>query len=152
MVGREHPIALGDAASNRRILCVRAHHKRRQHHRSAATADGADDGAALPSVRLPWYGLGGSHKLTARIGKEFNLFNGFDEVWLFREVPQFPKPDDVILVAPLDLREDAISHELCRWMHASGCEVGLGDGIGLNYVTREDSVAAILECGKMELP
>ncbi len=90
--------------------------------------------------------------LLARIGKEFNLFNGFDEVWLFREEPRLLKPDDVILVAPLDLREDAISHELCDWVYESGCEVGLGDGIGLNYVTRENSVAAILECGKMELP
>lgn len=81
----------------------------------------------------------------AEAGKEFNLFNGFDEAWWFSREPQLPKPDAVFLVAPLDLRDDAVSDQLRDWMRASGCELGLGDGVGLNYVALDESVALELE-------
>ena len=81
----------------------------------------------------------------AAVGREFNLFNGFDEVWWFSDEPKVPKPNEVFLVAPLDLREDGVVEELRDWMRASGCELGLGDGVGLNYVAFDESVALALE-------
>ncbi len=89
-------------------------------------------------------------ELLADIVTEFNLFNGFDEAWFFRNVPQVAKPDDVSLVAPLDLRQEAIPQELRDWMRASGCELGLGDGGGLNYVTLDERVAVVLERDGLE--
>jgi hypothetical protein len=96
-------------------------------------------GLVIPAGALP------------EVGKEFNLFNGFDEAWWFTLEPELPKPDEVFLVAPLDLRADAVCEQLRDWMRVSGCELGLGDGIGLNYVAVDESVALALEQSASQL-
>lgn len=85
----------------------------------------------------------------ALIGKELNLFNGFDEVWLSMEEPKVSKPDGVFLVALLNLREEKIPLGVCDWMRSSGCALGPGDGEGLNYVTRDETVANALQRNTM---
>lgn len=81
----------------------------------------------------------------ARIAREYNLFNGFDEVWCFEEVPPSTKPADLWIVAPLNLNQEDAPRALGQWMRASGCTLALGDGIGLNYVTQDESIARDLE-------
>ena len=76
---------------------------------------------------------------------EYELFTHFDEVWLYRDEPTEPKPNEVTLVfARYNLSEEVPS-QVANWMQRSGCIVGLGDdGIGLNYVTVDDRVARLL--------
>ena len=81
----------------------------------------------------------------AEVTGAFKLFTGFDEVWWFNEAPPLPKPEDVSLVAPLNVATDEISPALVAWMKDSKCRLGLGDGIGLNFVTPDDAVAELLE-------
>lgn len=104
-----------------------------------------------PACRFLGGGLVIPTRTLAEVGKGFKLFNGFDEAWWFTAEPQVPKPDDVFLVGPLDLREDAVSDQLRDWIRASGCQLGLGDGIGLNYIAVEESVALALEQSATQL-
>jgi len=76
--------------------------------------------------------------------KDFNLFNGFDEIWCFDKPPKLAKPPDLWIVAPLRL-DTEVPRSLKSWMMTSECLVGLGDGIGLNYVTPDEAIAASLE-------
>lgn len=69
------------------------------------------------------------------------LFFGFDEVWFFESEPMERKPDDVAIVAPLDFRTSKPTPGLERWMTESACRLGLGDGVGMNYVTSDENVA-----------
>jgi hypothetical protein len=76
----------------------------------------------------------------ARRNEEF--FCGFDEMWLFRTPPVGDKPTGVRITSETDLRmADA---ELTAWMKSSECLLGLGDGSGLNFVTCDERVAALL--------
>ena len=90
------------------------------------------DGLLLPSGRV------------AEVTSAFNLFTGFDEVWCFDHLPPRARPDRVSLVAPLDLSTDTLSSRVLRWMQESRCRLGLGDGIGLNFVTPDDTIAQFL--------
>ena len=74
----------------------------------------------------------------------FKLFTGFDEVWWFDAKPLLAKPDELSLVAPLNLATDEIPSEVTHWMHESKCRLGLGDGIGLNFVTSDEGIAKML--------
>lgn len=81
----------------------------------------------------------------AELSLKFNLFNGFDELWCFRESPQTPKPHGLWIVAPFNFHDEEIPPLLATWMTESGCKLGLGDGIGLNYATPEIQIAERLE-------
>jgi len=83
--------------------------------------------------------------LGPRVPTEFNLFTGFDEVYLFDARPVTPLPAGVGIVAPADLSVDALSPGLQSWMLESACALGLGDGIGMNLVTPHGSLATQLE-------
>jgi hypothetical protein len=54
------------------------------------------------------------------------------------------KPDDLWIVAPLKIL-DEFPAGLDSWMTNSGCVLGLGDGIGLNYVTTSIEIASAIE-------
>jgi hypothetical protein len=82
-----------------------------------------------------------------QISCTFNLFNGFDEVWCFDEAPKFAKPTDLWIVSPLNVGQEDVPRLLVPWMRESGCRLGLGDGIGLNYATPDESTAHRLELG-----
>lgn len=79
------------------------------------------------------------------IAGAFNLFSGFDEVWWFEEEPTLPAPDGLAIVAPLDLRVDDLPEGIERWMTATNCGLGVGDGIGMNFVTPDAGIARHLE-------
>ncbi len=83
-----------------------------------------------------------SGKQTILLARKYLLFTHFDEIWLFRDDPMEPKPDEVtIVLPPYDLGEEVPS-EVANWMQRSGCIVGLGDdGNGLNYVTVDERLA-----------
>jgi hypothetical protein len=84
-----------------------------------------------------------SGQQTIMLTRRYLLFTHFDEVWLFDEVPIEPKPERASIVSPYDLGEE-VPTEVADWMQHSGCSVGLGDGIGLNYVTVDEGVARLL--------
>ena len=89
--------------------------------------------------------LGGSAVLggpdLADVASRVDLFAGFDELWCFEQEPMWPKPSEVSLVGPLHLTGNTLPGELRSWMASSRCFLGLGDGIGLNYVTPDRSIA-----------
>ena len=70
----------------------------------------------------------------AAIAERHNLFNGFDEIWLYRECPQTEKPRGISIVSPIDLNVERPSQELLDWFDQTGCILGLGDGIGMNFI------------------
>jgi hypothetical protein len=72
---------------------------------------------------------------------KYLLCTHFDEVWLFDEDPIEPKPERASIVAPYDFGEEVPTTEVADWMWRSGCIVGLGDGISLNYVTVDEGIA-----------
>lgn len=76
---------------------------------------------------------------------EFNLFNGFDEIWMFEHEPTLAKPDEVNLVAPLDLRVEDLPTSVDEWVRTSHCGLGLGDGIGTNFVTPISAIGSYLD-------
>jgi hypothetical protein len=84
-----------------------------------------------------------SGQQTIMLAHRYLLFTHFDEVWLFDEDPSWPKPEGISIVTPSDLTEE-VPTEVAVWMYRSGCIVGLGDGIGLNYVTVDEGVDRLL--------
>jgi hypothetical protein len=76
----------------------------------------------------------------AEVAERYKLLVPFCEMWLFEKPPKIEKPGTFSIVAPLNLNEDPLPEGLLEWFNASGCVLGLGDGIGLNYVTREKSI------------
>lgn len=89
-------------------------------------------------------GLVVSEKAFFEIVKAYNLFNGFDEIWLFAYSPSIKLPSDVWITGPLDITKEA-PKGLVEWMISSGCLLGLGDGIGLNFATSDKTIARLLE-------
>ncbi len=76
------------------------------------------------------------------LAKACNLFNGFDEIWFFREQPAVAKPEKLTIIPPpYDLTAYAPSQELLDWIELSGCVLGLADGIGMNYITPTKEIA-----------
>jgi len=74
----------------------------------------------------------------------YDLFNGFDEIWFFLTKPSVKLPSGLWITGPLEIVND-IPAGLIEWMKESGCVLGLGDGIGLNYITRKDTIAEKIE-------
>jgi hypothetical protein len=85
---------------------------------------------------------------TKRLGdlvKTINIFTGFDEIWCFATRPDVARPSGVSIVAPFDILEESLDPALGDWIYQTNCQLGLGDGVGLNYVTPDRALAAILE-------
>jgi hypothetical protein len=85
-----------------------------------------------------------TNKIFHKIFNSYNLFNGFDEVWFFHSIPSIKIPSEIWITAPLEI-VDNIPDGLLEWMTASGCVLGLGDGVGMNYVTIEKRIVDLLE-------
>lgn len=84
------------------------------------------------------------------VAMEYNLFNGFDEIWLYRDCPDVEKPKEVSIVSTLDLSKETPSKELLEWFKVSGCILGLGDGVGMNYVTTSREIVQFLNTRQRE--
>jgi hypothetical protein len=69
-----------------------------------------------------------------------DLFVWFDEVWCYDSRPKIAKPDNVTIGAPLNLSEEPIPDGVHDWMLDSDCRLGVGDGIGLNFVTPDSQL------------
>ncbi len=68
--------------------------------------------------------------------KTHPIFFGFDEVWFCRKPPRAPRPDSVsMLYGPGRVREEELER-IALWMAQSDCSLGLGDGLGLNFVIK----------------
>jgi|SRR5688572_8313510 len=81
----------------------------------------------------------------AEIAASRSLFVGFDEVWCFQAAPTTVKSVGGI-VGPRNLNDDPLPPETGAWMIDTKCQLGLGDGIGLNFVTPQREIAdAILQ-------
>jgi hypothetical protein len=78
----------------------------------------------------------------AQVAERFKMFTGFDEVWFFPGKPRSSKPSELYLVAPLDLETEPPPEGLARWCAESGCQLGLGDGIGMNFATPDRQIAS----------
>ena len=72
-----------------------------------------------------------------RLSHDYNFFHGFDEVWLCNAVPAVGKPAELRLTSDVQLGAE-LPVGAAEWMQASGCIAGLGDGVGLNYVTSDE--------------
>ena len=85
------------------------------------------------------------------VGGEQGLFSGFDEIWLYRDRPTVEKPKEVSIIPPPHyLSKDPPSKELLEWFNASGCILGLGDGVGMNYVTISKEIVESLDTRQRE--
>lgn len=71
-----------------------------------------------------------------------NYFTGFDEVWLFEVPPKEPLPDRVVLTSDARVQKDP---QVDAWIERTRCVVGLGDGLGLSYITPHRAVADVIE-------
>lgn len=76
-------------------------------------------------------------------------FTGFDEVWFFLEMPNiFRQPPSITSDRSLtDITDPFVMDTLSilpEWMRTSGCTIGFGDGAGLNYVSSDPSVIALM--------
>lgn len=78
------------------------------------------------------------------VAEDLGLFVGFDELWCFEAVPRLPKPEDLSIVPPIVPGRAELAR-LSAWFEASGCVLGVGDGVGLNYVTCDAALARALE-------
>jgi hypothetical protein len=65
-----------------------------------------------------------------------NLFTGFDELWIPTGLPIAQLPDEANLVAPRELDTEAPAAVLA-WLEVSECQLGVGDGYGMNYAVRD---------------
>src|SRR5271165_4831480 len=63
------------------------------------------------------------------------VFFGFDEVWFFPSDRIEAKPDSAWLVGPGRIGQKTLD-ELGSWMVANSCSLGLGDGVGLNFLVK----------------
>jgi hypothetical protein len=82
--------------------------------------------------------------LLSKVADDFRLFTGFDELWCFRKTPS-PKPRLLSIVPPTVPSEGVLRTQFDEWMKRSDCVLGLGDGIGMNYVTTDSALASALE-------
>lgn len=117
--------------------------------------DSSTDMGSLPVVaailqrmaasKLLGSGLVLPSSVLAQTAEDYKLFTGFDELWCFHHEPTIPKLSDISIVAPLNLSTDDVPEMLADWMDESKCLLGLGDGIGLNFVARDERIAVALE-------
>ncbi len=78
------------------------------------------------------------------IMKQYNLLNGFDELWFFHSKPLINYSSELWITGPRDITIE-LPRSLPKWMKNSGCILGLGDGIGLNYITTNQDIAIELD-------
>jgi hypothetical protein len=73
---------------------------------------------------------------------DHGFFNGFDELWLFGKSPEVGKPEAIPLTSDVRLETEPPS-VLVDWMRENDGVAGLGDGIGLNFVTFRPALAQL---------
>ena len=82
--------------------------------------------------------------------QRYGLFSHFDEIWLYKHRPTMELPEVVGLASPFDLSTEEPPRELLDWFETSGCQLGLGDGMGMNYMTNCKEIVELLEARQRE--
>jgi hypothetical protein len=80
-----------------------------------------------------------------------NIFFGFDEVWFFPTDDIEQKPNVGSLVGPSRI-DQATLDQFDSWMTANRCSLGLGDGIGLNFIVKAHGLVRNLLGHSMQQP
>jgi hypothetical protein len=119
-------------------------------HALITTIDSSADVNLLKSVRtaieklnVEYKPLGGGVVLPGSYLLQLDtdgFFTGFDELWLFREPPHEPKPDSDRLTSDHKLI-DAPPRLVTDWLYTNSGIAGLGDGVGLNWITVSPALA-----------
>ncbi len=89
--------------------------------------------------------------LILEIAPKYNLFSHFDEIWLYTNRPTATKPPATSIVFPTDLNVESPPTELLGWFVTSDCVLGLGDGIGMNYITTSSEIVEALNVRQQEV-
>jgi hypothetical protein len=97
------------------------------------------DGLVIPTKRL----------LAAE--SEHQMFFGFDELWFFPSSDIQPKPRSAWLVGPERINQAKLD-QLGAWMLRNSCALALGDGEGLNFVTKARGLVKHVLAHTMEQP
>jgi hypothetical protein len=90
---------------------------------------------AMPGANALGKGLLLPSKLLNSGGIRSYLFGGFDEIWFFPTNEIAPIPKSASIVGPNRIDQDQLE-KLADWMDANGCSLALGDGAGLNIITK----------------
>ena len=98
--------------------------------------------ASQPAVKLLGVGLILPSEILADARMSRRLFAGFDEVWCFHMEPTLAKPEELSIVAPRNFGIEGVPEDVVDWMRSAACALGLGDGIGMNYVCRDAQTAS----------
>ena len=102
----------------------------------------------VQGIGLPHRFLGGGLIVDGKSLRQLQLmngmFSGFDELWCYKGDVAIPKPREIRLVGPLEIKTN-IPDSVRGWMQQSHCVLGMGDGVGLNYVTSDLGIAKLLE-------
>ena len=89
-----------------------------------------------------------SGEMFSILAKSSDFLSGFDEVWLSYSEPiaSLPAGLDFTSGFPItDMRNPNQIASVIQWMNASGCVLGFGDGVGLNYATTDENIADLLD-------
>jgi hypothetical protein len=82
--------------------------------------------------------------VVARLIEQYDFFTGFDELWLFDAPPDEAKPKQVRITSDRPFDDASPPAAVDVWMLRTGCRLGLGDGVGLNWVCADPKPAALL--------
>jgi hypothetical protein len=74
------------------------------------------------------------------------IFYGFDEVWFSPRPFTHPKPPGLVITGP-NKPSAELEDKSLRWLDATGCTLGLGDGTGMNYCLRVPSLVKRFTAG-----
>jgi len=91
-------------------------------------------------------------RMIRHAAKALNMFCGFDEVWCFDTLPQIAKPPSASIVSPFDARQEAASFPIESWLKQTQCVLGLGDGMGLNFIAGDDKFAGRFRAQVQQAP
>jgi hypothetical protein len=89
-------------------------------------------GLLIPGVRVP------------AIHDALNLFTGFDEIWCLDRDVGIPKPEAISILSPPGFDDAGPREDVPAWMELAGCRLALGDGFGVNYVARDETLRRAL--------
>ena len=84
----------------------------------------------------------------SRIVANEDFLSGFDEIWFSVDRPALMPSVDLPLTSELaitDTRHLDSVILLSRWIMKTSYVLGLGDGIGLNYVTTDEVIAKVID-------
>jgi hypothetical protein len=90
-------------------------------------------------------------RLLREADSQNQIFFGFDEVRFFPSDAIKPKPNAAWLVGPARIGKEALD-SLGEWMAENSCSLALGDGVGLNFITKARGLTRLLLSQSIDQP